>query len=182
MPAWELLAVPEDLAGKTGRPADDPELLAELLSASREFAGQVRRPIKLVVGAEFRLDGSGTTMLHLPVAPLAAVISVEVNGTAVTDYDWSEDGLLERAALWPRKLGAVRVVCNHGYTVVPDDIQDAVLQKAEMALNVVSGLSSMVVGGESLTFASRHSGSVVGVTDTWTRTVEKYQLNRGDRT
>lgn len=177
----ELLADPADLAAKTGLSAEDPELLAALRSASRDFVGAVRHPVRLVIGDEIWLDGSGTTLLQLPCAPVISVNLVEVAGAVVTDFDWSEDGLLERAAGWPRRLRSVRVVFSHGYLMVPGDIADAVLQKAEMGLNVTAGLSSMTVGGESLTFATRSAASVVGVTDTWTRTVQKYQLNRGDR-
>jgi hypothetical protein len=177
----ELLADPAELAARLGLEADDPELLYELRSASREFVGAVRHPVKLVVGDEVRLDGTGTTLLQLPGAPVVAVTTVEVDGAAVTDFEWSEDGMLERDAGWPRKLRAVRVVYSHGWDPVPGDIQDAVLQKAEMALNVTRGLAAMTVGGESVTFAGRQAASVVGVTDAWTRTVQKYQLNRGDR-
>ena len=177
----ELLADPAELAAKLGLAADDPELLYELRSASRDFVGAVRHPVMLVVDDDIRLDGPGTTMLHLPCAPVVAVTLVEVDGAAVTDFDWSEDGLLERAAGWARRLRSVRVVYSHGYPVVPADIADAVSQRAEMAINVSPGLSSMTVGGESVTFATRYAASVVGVTDTWRRVVEKYRLNRGDR-
>jgi len=180
----ELLADPAELAAKLGLAADDPTLLYALRSASRDFAGAVRHPVRHVAAEEVRLDGTGTALLQLPCAPVTAVTTVEVDGAVLaegTDFDWSEDGLLERAGGWPRRFRAVRVVYSHGYTVVPADIQDAVSQKAEMTLNVTPGLASMTVGGESLSFATGSSASVVGVTDTWTRTVEKYQLNRGDR-
>lgn len=177
----ELLADPTELAAKLGLAADDPDLVYAVRSASRDFAGAVRHPVRLVTGDTVWLDGTGTTILALPCAPVQAVTLVEVEGTAVTDYEWSQDGFLERCAGWPRRLRAVRVVYDHGWPVVPSDIADAVLQKAEMALNVTPGLSSMTVGGESVTFATRQSASLVGVTDTWTRTVHKYQLNRGDR-
>jgi hypothetical protein len=179
----ELLADPAPLAAKLGIADDDPELLYAVLSASRDFVGAVRHPVKLVVDDETRLDGSGTTMLQLPCAPVVEVTTVDVDGTVLAsdEFDWSEDGLLERSEVWPRRLRSVRVVYSHGYVTVPTDIADAVLQKAEMSFNVTPGLSSIIVGGETLTFATRQGASVTGVTETWTRTVEKYRLNRGDR-
>ncbi|MDX3661322.1 mobile element protein [Streptomyces sp. ID05-26A] len=174
----ELLADPQELATRTGRAADNTELLERLRSASRKMRGDLRHPVRLVENDVIVLDGTGTSTLLLPVAPVTTVTSVKVNGSAVTDYEWSADGILERAAGWPYKLRAVEVVCTHGYAweVLPRDIQDAVLDRAETGLNVTAGLRSMTVGGESVAF---FEGG--GVTQDWLDVVARHQLNRGDQ-
>lgn len=174
----ELLADPGELATRTGRAADNPELLQRLKSASRKMRGDLRCPVRLIENDPIVLDGSGISTLLLPVAPVTAVTLVEVLGAAVTDYEWSADGILERAEGWPDRLRAVRVVCSHGYPweQLPRDIQDAVLDRAEIGLNVTAGLRSITVGGESLGFFDG-----AGVSQDWLDVVARHRLNRGDQ-
>lgn len=179
----ELLADPIDLAALTGLPADDTRLLAALLTASRRFVGAVRHPVRLMVDDEIVLDGNGTTTLLLPAAPVTDLAVVEVAGAELdpADYAWSADGLLEREAGWPRARRVVRVVYSHGYDPIPGAIADAVLSAAHIALNTEPGLSTMSVGGMSMSFSTTYGASVAGATDAWSQAVETYRLNRGER-
>lgn len=179
--AEPLLADPAELAVRTGRAPDDPALLYALRSASRAFVDAVGHPVVLVQDEEIVLDGHGGTVLLLPAAPVTAVSSVSVDGAAVTDWQWSADGYLERESGWPRRLRSVRVVYSHGYDPIPGGIADAVLQHAEMGLTVPVGLASMTVGGETVSFANSSGASVVGVTSLWSSVVRRYTVGRGDR-
>lgn len=178
-----MLADPAELAALTGLPADDSRLLAALLTTSRRFAGAVRHPVRLIVDDEIVLDGHGTTSLILPAAPVTAVESVELDGVELDsdEYEWSADGLLERSAGWPRARRCVRVVYSHGFDPVPGMVSDAVLQAAHIALNTEPGLSTMSVGGMSVSWATRFGGSTTGVTEAWSEAVEAFRLNRGER-
>ena len=179
----EFLADPAELAALTGLAVDDARLRAALLAASRRFAGAVRHPVRLVEADESVLDGNGTATLLLPAAPVTAVSLVEVAGVALTadEYAWSADGLLERESGWPRARRNVRVIWSHGYDPVPGMVADAVATAAHIALNTEPGLSTLSVGGMSVSYATRFGGAVSGATEAWSAAVETYRLNRGER-
>jgi len=179
----EFLADPADLAALTGLSPEDPRLRAALLAASRRFAGAVRHPVRLVEADETVLDGNGTTTLTLPAAPVTAVSRVELAGVALTpdEFAWSADGLLERDSGWPRARRNVRVIWSHGYDPVPGMVSDAVVTAAHIALNTEPGLSTLSVGGMSVSYATRFGGATSGATETWTAAVDAYRLNRGER-
>lgn len=179
----EFLADPADLAALTGLSVDDARLRAALLAASRRFAGAVRHPVRLVEADETVLDGNGTATLMLPAAPVTAVSVVELAGVALApdEFAWSADGLLERDSGWPRARRNIRVVWSHGYDPVPGMVSDAVTQAAHLALNVEPGLSSMSVGGVSVSYATTLGAAAKGVTEAWVEAVAAYRLNRGER-
>jgi hypothetical protein len=175
-----LLADPADLAALLGVPSDDVKLVAVLTAASRRFRGAVA-PVSFtpVDGAEFRLNGDGTTTVLLPVCPVRAVASVEVDGEllAATEFEWSEQGVLRRRCGWPDRLRSIRVVCDHGYEAVPDDVQEAVLDQAEAAYNTRKGVTAVQVDGQSVSYGA---ATQIGVTQVWADTVARYRL-QGDR-
>ncbi|MEV2274038.1 hypothetical protein AB0I72_00500 [Nocardiopsis sp. NPDC049922] len=175
-----LLADPAELAEVLGVPADDPTLVARVRAASRRFLGAVRpTSFTPVGGAELWLNGDGSTTLLLPVCPVRAVTTVEVDGLALTsdDFEWSEEGVLRRCSRWPDRLRSVRVVLDHGYMAVPEDVQEVVLDQAEAAFNIRKGVQSVSVDGQSVTYGTQ---SAVGVTQAWADAVARYAL-RGDR-
>lgn len=178
----ELLADPADLAALTGLSVDDPRLRAALLGASRRFAGAVRHPVRLIEADETVLDGNGTATLILPAAPVTTVSVVELAGVALTpdEYAWSADGLLERDSGWPRARRNVRVIWSHGYDPIPGAVSDVVLQAAHIALNTEAGLSSVSVGGVSMSFATG-ANAAQGATEVWADVVASFRINRGDR-
>lgn len=158
---------------------DENRVQALLTQASNRFRGDVRHPVSHVEGDEVWLDGDGTATLLLPAAPVTAVDLVEIDGTAATGWEWSETGVLRRRAGWPDRLRSVRVIYDHGYREIPGDIQEAVIERVRFAYRAEPGISSMQVGGQSISWAA---SAVAGVTDNWLTAVETYRLNRGDRT
>jgi hypothetical protein len=178
----EPLADAEELAVSLGVPADDPKLLWALNAASKRFRGAVRHPVSAVTGDSFVLDGAGQESVLLPAAPVTAVTSLELDGellTAGADYEWSADGFLRRLrGRWPDRLRCIAGAYDHGYTVIPDDIQEVVVDQARALYRIEPGLASKTVGGQSVQFGTQ---AAIGVTAQWTAAVERYRLNRGDR-
>lgn len=178
----DLLADPAELAASLGVAADDTKLLWALNAASRRFRGAVRHPVSLVAGDAFTLDGNGSESVLLPAAPVLAVTSVTLDGTALvegTDFDWSADGFLRRlTGCWPDRLRCIRGSYDHGYAAVPEDIQEVVIDQARALYRIDPGVQTKTVGGQSVTFGAQ---AATGVTAQWAAAVERYQLNRGDR-
>lgn len=175
-----LLADPAELAEVLGVPAGDPKLVARVRAASRRFLGAVRpTSFTPVDGAVLWLDGDGSNVLLLPACPVRAVTAVEVDGVLLEagDFEWSEAGVLRRRSRWPDKLRSVQVVCDHGHEAVPEDVQAVVLEQAEAAWNIVKGVQSTSVDGQSVTYGTQ---AAVGVTQDWADAVTRYSL-RGDR-
>lgn len=99
--------------------------------------------------------------------------TVEVAGVAVEVECGREAGILRGRACFPDGLDNVRVVASHGYDPIPGDIEDAVLEMAEMTFYVEAGVTSRTAGAESVAFAPTIQA---GVTQRWAETVEKYKL------
>lgn len=182
MATTDYLADPDDLAAWLGVPADDPKLRKALAAASSRFRGAVRHPVSLVTADPFTLDGNGMESLLLPAAPVLAVDSVTLDGVALTageDYDWSADGFLRRlGGCWPDRLRCVQGLTDHGYAVIPEDIQEVVIDQARAMYRLEPGIAAKTVGGQSVQFGTQ---AAIGVTAQWTAAVERYRLNRGDR-
>jgi hypothetical protein len=181
LPPEPYLADPAALAVWLGVPADDPKLLAALSAASTRFAGAVRHPVRAVLGDTTTLYGDCTDRLLLPAAPVIAVASVTVDGTALTagtDYKVRRDaGVLRRMGdVWP-DWAEVDVVWDHGYDPIPDDVQEVVIDQARVGYRVQPGVQTVQAGGEAITYGAQ---AAVGVTAQWTAAVDKYRLNRGD--
>ncbi|MFF1709315.1 mobile element protein [Streptomyces sp. NPDC058268] len=184
MATTDYLADPADLAIWLGVPDTDPKLLQALGAASSRFRGQVRHHVSLVTDDEFTLDGTGTRSILLPAQPVTAVASLRLEGAELvdgTDFEWSQDGYVRRlgCGLWPNKLRCIQGVYSHGYAVIPEDIAEAVIDQARSQYIVRPGVATMQVGGQQVGFGAQAS---IGVTAQWSAAVEKYRLNRGDRT
>lgn len=170
-----FLASPEALAERTGRSWGDPDVQDALRRASARFRGAVGHPVSRVVGDAIVLNGDGSNLLLLPAAPVVAVTEVKLDDVAITDWELAEDGRLRRWSGWPNAYRNVAVTYTHGYDPVPEDVSDAVLDAAEGTLNANPGVTSMAVGGESVTFDRVSAG---GVTQAWIDTVERYHIGR----
>lgn len=182
MVATDPLADPAELAVWLGVPETDPKLIAALNAASRRFRGAVRHPVSLVAGETVVLDGNGLESVLLPCAPVTAVSSVKLDGetlTVNTDYAWSADGYLRRLnGRWPCRLRCIEGVYSHGYSLIPEDIQEVVIDQARAIYRVQPGVQTLQVGSQNIGFGAQAS---IGVTAQWSAAVERYRLNRGDR-
>lgn len=159
--------------------ADQTRAQAKLTQASRRFRGEVRHPVSLVIDDVVTLDGDGSRVLLLPAAPVVDVTSVKIDGEDVTDHvQWSQAGVLRHPRRWPARLRAVKVTYTHGHDPVPDEIQEAVLAMAIYLSTVTPGVSSMQVGGQTVSTSAANMEATVTVP--WDTVVDAYRLNRGD--
>lgn len=170
----DYLASAEDLAIRLGVSAEDPELLLALGRVSARFADAVGYPVLLTTDDEHWASGDGTNILLLPGRPITGDPVVEINGTAVTDFEIGRRaGILRRYGGWPEGLDNIRVVYTHGWAAIPRGIQDAVLDVAEAAAVLQAGIESIETGDESIKFLNRMIDT--GTTATWTAAVQKYR-------
>lgn len=177
----EYLADPAELAIWLGKPADDPKLLAALKAAARRFLGAVRHPVILVEDDEVTLDGNGRESILLPVWPTTAVTSVVLDGETLvegTDYEWSDAGILRRLGcrVWPNKFRCLVVTYSHGWAEIPEDISEAVIDQARTMYTIRNGVQSMTTGAQSVTFGAQ---AAIGVTDQWTKAVDRHKIRTG---
>lgn len=190
------LALASELATRTGRPAGDQRLVAAITDASRRFRAAVSHDVSLVTGEVLELDGPGSRTILLPAAPVVSVTELRLldSGLVLVErVDFSvgkKAGLLRRLGgrYWPDELGFASITYTHGYSttlslegtmdLLPEDIQGAVLDMAQILLNVTPGVQSKTVLGDTVAFGAAAS---VGVTQSWTEAVENHQLHKGDR-
>lgn len=81
------------------------------------------------------LDGTGSKKLLLPDWPINSVSAVYVDrcreyeaDTEVADFLIYKHGMLWRDIEWPEVPQAVKVECNLGYSDVPADLENAVIE------------------------------------------------------
>jgi hypothetical protein len=196
------LANPAELAVLSGRSASDPELLAALREASRAFRGAVRHQVTRVRDVDRQLDGNGSRVLVLP-RPFPIVVDsgsntfeISVDGEIVPADRYrlnrAEGRITLKGYHWPIPPADIEVTYTHGYDAalptgdaaaqagplpgVPEDIQGAVLERAQIELNVDHGVTSRTVLGDTVQFGS----SAIGATQRWADVVALYLERTGD--
>ncbi|MBO0596586.1 mobile element protein [Nesterenkonia sp. E16_7] len=174
-----LLADPADLAVHTRLPADSPRLELAVRRASDRFIGEVGHPVVRVEDDTVELDGNGRQVLHLPAAPIEGTPTVSIDGDTITDFQLSlRHGILRRRdGRWPSGLGNIEVTYTHGHRTIPGDIADAVLEHAATIATSLAHVQQESAGSNSVGFGTQ---AAVGVTQKWSDTVARHQLNTGD--
>lgn len=172
------LAKQTDLATKARLRVNDPNVELALRNSSDRFRGEVGYPVHRVVGDVVYLNGKGTAKMVLPARPVD-VHSVEVDGAVLlpgVGFRQDRDaGIIERTAGWfPEGLGTVKVTYDHGWEVIPGDIEDAVLEHATTIARVMAHLQQNSAGS---TQESYGAAAMVGVTQKWAAAVARYSLN-----
>lgn len=199
--ALPALANPAELAVLTGRAASDGTLLAALREASRAFRGAVKHQVTRVRDTDRQLDGNGSRVLLLP-RPFPILVDIDntfvisVDGDVVPADRYRLNRAEGRITLhgyhWPIPPADITVTYTHGYDAalptgdaaavagplpgVPEDIQGAVLERAQIELNVDKGVTSRTVLGDTIAFGS----SAVGSTQRWVDVVALYRERSGD--
>lgn len=137
------------------------------------------------------LDSDGGIYLFLPSLLVTTVTSVILNGVdaagqpmptlLATDWDWRTNGQLtwlKDDCGWPSGGQRVTVAYTHGYTVVPDGVQAAVVSAAER-IAVSSAYQQQLenVGGiqTNHTFSAATTAGV-GLTDIEKASLSRYQI------
>jgi len=174
----DYLADINDLATITGLPASAPALILGLKRATGRFRGEVGHPVSHVADEQIKLNGSGTRTLLLPAAPVTGTPTIAVNGEDITDFQLdAESGIVRRTGkVWPDGLGNVEVTYSHGYRETPEDVQDAVLEQAQIIVEALVYVQQESAGNNMIGFGQQ---ATVGVTQRWADAVARYQLARG---
>lgn len=143
------LATTADLTARGMDATDADAFLASASAAIRDAAG-----VPITRGTfTVKLTGFPDRPLRLPAQPIVSVDSVEIDGTAVTDWKLVS-GRLWRRCGWARchdEPSTITVTQTCGLTEVPADIVD-------LACSLVGLARKMAASGE---YASR--GDLVGV-------------------
>ena len=87
--------------------------------------------------------------VFLPTLYLTAV-SMSVGATALvagTDFTWSTNGLLRRAAFGRFSLDTVAITYTHGYATIPDAVKAVCLERAAQQVVNPLQMASSTVGG-----------------------------------
>jgi hypothetical protein len=170
----DYLADISDLATLADSQTDDPKLKLALKRASDRFVASIGWDPSYEEDDSLVLDGTGGDTLLLPVLHVTEINEVRIGEDTATDWTVNKEaGILRRSAYWPDELGAITVVCSHGWQETPGAITDAVLEQAETQYRAITGIQSYSLGGRSVTFGSAAS---IGVTQKWSDAVRRYSL------
>lgn len=162
------------LASSLNLKADDPDLLWAARRASDRFRGEVGWGINTSTDTLILDPPVGETLL-LPVFN-PSWVRVEVDDVEDKSVEFSpRTGALRRRGGWGTRLGSIGVSVTHGFDDIPGDIQDAVAEQAAVTYAVAAapGVQQITQGSRSMSFSAT---SATGVTQKWSRTVEKYRL------
>ena len=136
-----LLPIDDYQAFAAGSEVDETRL-AGVVGAIRDYCGWHIAP---AVDETFTVDSEGGRVLQLRTLRLNSVTSVTENGTAVTEFEWSQDGSLRREC-WTDRYRGVVVVANHGYDIIPDSLKTVVLDAVSRAVSVPAGQQPEKIG------------------------------------
>lgn len=151
---WEYV---QSFLGDVSDPfdADDREFGIGLINAASSRANDIARRKLRSRTATVKLDGTGTDIVMLPEYPVSAVASVRVDITrafptssAITDFDFYDDGRLFVPARVPSVRRCVQVTYTAGYNPVPHDLMQAVV---EVVAYSWKRLRSRAIGTSSVT-------------------------------
>lgn len=156
-------------------------ILAGATEAVQRYCGWHIAPARDVT---VTLDG-GSSVLYLPTLKLNSVASVVVDGVTMLaeDYEWSRATGNLRSKLYggfPDSWGGVVVTFNSGFSTVPADVQQVVLQMSAMALSSPTGATREQAGQVSMQWATTAAG-VAGGMSLLTRdlaVLDQYKLAR----
>lgn len=175
MAALEFLATPEDLGVLVRKPPTDPKIRLALKRASGRFRQDVGYPVTQVVDDVLTRLGDGTDTLFLKGAPVTAV-SVSSGGEIIPPESYTLDaeaGILYAAnACWNWRT-PFTITYTHGYTEIPEGIQDAVLEHATTIHKAYAHVQQETAGTNN---ASYMVAATVGVTQKWVDAVAAYRL------
>lgn len=118
------------------------------------------------------LNGTGSSVLLLPEAPVSAVTEVLEAAGRTTEaalagpletspvWEWDDDGVLERidGGVFARRRRWYQVTYDHGFAAVPDEVKAVVLAAAARAIRNPEGLRQETLGRYSYTVAGESAG------------------------
>lgn len=153
----------QDIVDYLGRGATgDPGMIIAVDAACDIVRTVAEQTFNQVIGGTVVLDGTGTDALVLPGRPVTAAGTVLVDGTAITDYVLTANGMLFRGSaggdprpVWPTGRQNVQVTYDYGYADadLPRDVRMVALSIASRLL-VQGPASEEQVGDVRIKYAS----------------------------
>lgn len=171
-----------DLAALAGVEPTDPLIIAACRRASGAFCGAIGYNPSRNPEYEVFLTARRYDTLMLPVAPLNELLLFgdrEGNELEYAYYDKQSASIMRPHGVeWPSRWKAIHVVADVGYDSIPDDIQDAVLERAfTLYQNPDTSVTQLSQGSRSLSFGIR---AMTGVTQRWSDAVQRYRREVDD--
>ncbi|MET8124193.1 hypothetical protein ABZV67_10765 [Streptomyces sp. NPDC005065] len=158
MPLTPLASL-ADLTAR-GTPVDDAALAGTYLDIASSLIRSAAGHAISQTTATVALDGTCTTRLRLPGAPVTAIHGVVMDEVPVTDYRLSA-GCLVHPAGW---FGdAVEVTYTYGLPAVPADIVDMVCRLTAQALAgdpAARAIRSERIGDYAVTYSDAETGAM----------------------
>lgn len=146
---------------------------AAATSAIRRYCGWHIAP---EVTETLTLDGPGGTLLRLPSLYVTDVVSVTNDGTAVTDPEWSANGLIR--GCWTSKFRGVVVTFTHGYEVCPADVSTVAEHMARQAAYLAESgpVQVNVAGPFTAQLSAAALAGAVGLSGQHRGVLDRYRL------
>ena len=156
-----LISVEQFKALCPGLSSTDAEIQAALDTASSAIRDYCGWHVSPSLECTFTGEGEGR-LLVLPAMGVTAVSSLEIEETAITDYEWTAAGMVRlKNAVFPDVWRSVECVYTAGFS--SGAIGQVVAQIASNALVAAPGVSSERAGNVSITWNQTGSGISGGV-------------------
>lgn len=142
--------------------------------AVRDYCGWHVAPS---VSHTLTLDGPGGTLLVLPSLRVTDVAEVTNDGTALTDPEWSEAGMV-RTGRWTQRFRGVTVTLTHGYDKCPEDILEVLRHMVgqRSALASFGPAQTQGAGPFSMQMPTATLAGAVGLSGQHRGVLDKYRL------
>ena len=148
----------------------DPSAWAAACGAVRGYCGWHIAPS---VSETVTVDGPGGSLLLLPTLHLTDLTDVTNDGTAVTDPEWSEAGMVRGS--WTSKFRGVKATLTHGYETCPAEVLAVVTDMAKSA--VLMGAANVQAGPYSMSpLPHAAQAGAVGMSDLQRAVLDRYKL------
>ena len=154
--------------GQNPFPATDDALLARLITAASQFIQSwLNRQIAAADWLELR-DGTGGQLMVLANSPVAAVLSLSIDGLAIppapidggftAGYSFTATELALRGYVFARRPQNVIVCYTAGYETTPPDIAQAAIElvcQRYRERSRIGEVSKALGGGETVSFSQK---------------------------
>src|SRR5947207_8128168 len=163
--------------GQNPFPATDDTLLTRLITAASQFIQSwLNRQIAVADWLEVR-DGTGGQLMVLANSPVAAVLSLSIDGLAIppapvdggygAGYSFTPTELALRGYVFTRRPQNVIVTYTAGYPTAPPDLAQACIElvcRRYRERSRVGEVSKALGGGETVTFSQKDMSQDVKTT------------------
>lgn len=123
-------------------------LIAIVGGLIREYCGW---HIAGVETTEHRLDHDGGNHIELPTMKLREKPEITINGERITDFQWSEFGMIQLTKCYAKGYGTITARMTHGYDSAPEIIRAVALSTLAASLSNPQGATQVSVGSTSMT-------------------------------